>query len=513
VLSVNLFFCLFKILQSTIHIALLLIVFAIVPVNLSDTKQNLLTTGNFRVRMGLHSSPIQQGRNHFRFIILNQEKQAIEANVVVKAYHDAENLFADATIATLGDGSYEAIIDLPEMGKWVLAIDIKNPNLGHGDLLFSLQTGTKGLHTLATTDKNIAYYTCAMHPSIKSVTAGSCPICSMDLIAIKKNRQQADIVELDYKKRQMIGVTTDVAKQRPFIKTIRSFGKISYDHSRLREVTLKYDAWIESLEINEIGIAVQQGDELFSIYSPELISALKEYLSTFQHGGGQYKLAAAERLKLWGVNKYQLRLLKRKGRNYTKLPVLSPVSGTVVSKHIIQGSAVKSGEPLLRIADLSTVWLEAAIYQADLAWLQRVPFDQIQAEISIDQMPDLPMRSVIKHIDPVLDPLTHSTRIRFEIDNSDGLLRPNMYATSLIKLDLGERLLIPATAVIVAADKRIVFVDQGNGKLKPVAIKTGLQNDQYIEVKSGLSAGQMIVTSGQFLIAAESKLKSGLQQW
>ncbi|MEE9424790.1 MAG: efflux RND transporter periplasmic adaptor subunit [Methylococcales bacterium] len=509
----NSFIVLFQLSRWTIHIALLLIVFAIVPVNPINTKQDLFTAGDFRVRMGVNSSPIQHGRNQFRFSILNHEEQAVEAHVVVKAYHDANNLFANATISTMGDGLYEAVIDLPETGNWVLAIDIKNPILGHGDVLFSLQTGMKGLHILAATNDNVAYYTCAMHPSIKSVTAGSCPICSMDLIAIKKNRQQAEIVDLDYKKRQMIGVTTDVVKQRTFIKTILSSGKISYDQSRLREITLKYDAWIESLEINEAGIAIQQGDELFSIYSPELISAQKEYLATFQHGGGQYKSAAAERLKLWGVNKQQLRLLKHKGHNFTKLPVLSPVSGTVVSKHIIEGSAVKSGAPLLRIADLSTVWLEAAVYQTDLAWFQSVPLDQIHAAISIDEMPDLPMKSVIKHIDPVLDPLTHSARIRFEIDNPLGLLRPNMYATSSIQLDLGKLLLIPASAVIVAADKRIVFVDQGKGKLKPVAIKTGLQNDQYIEVKSGLSDGQTVVTSGQFLIAAESKLKSGLQQW
>ncbi len=507
----NLFISLFN---STIHIPLLLIVFSMVPLNSTNTKQNRFNAGNYQIRMDSNASPILQGRNQITFVILNQEGQRARANVVVKAYHDANNLLADAVIKELDDGGYEAVIDLPEAGEWILTIDLTNPALGHADLLFSLQTGSQGFHALATTDENIAYYTCAMHPSIKSVEAGSCPICSMELIAIKKqNKQQAGIVKLDFKKRQLIGVTSETASQRPFIKTIVSAGKISYDQSHLREITLKYDAWIESLEINEIGIAVKQGDELFSIYSPELISAQKEYLATFQQGGGQYKLAAAERLKLWGVNKAQLRLLKQKGHNFSKLPVLSPVSGTVVSKHIIEGSAVKSGEPLFRIADLSTVWLEAAIYQADLAWFQNVPVEKINASISIDGLPDLPMTSVIKHIDPVLDPLTHSARIRFEIDNPQGMLRPNMYATASIQLNLGERLLIPESAVIVAADKRIVFVDQGLGKLKPVEIKTGLQNDQYIEVKSGLSAGQTVVTSGQFLIAAESKLKSGLQQW
>ena len=260
--------------------------------------------------------------------------------------------------------------------------------------------------------------------------------------------------------------------------------------------------------MRDVGQFVNKDDSLFNIYSPELISAQQEYLAA-SRGRGDYKTAAAERLKLWGVSGAQLKAIQKRRRIFFKLPVLSPVAGVVVSKNIIQGTMVKSGTPLLRIADLSKVWLEVSIYQNDLLWVK----EGINVDITVDDLPNHQWQSVIKQIDPFVDPQTYTVGVRLEIDNKEGLLRPNMYANADIKVNMGERMIIPESAVIFSGKKRIVFIDLGNGKLKPISIKTGLQNEDFIEVVSGLEIDDKVVSSGHFLIAAESKLKSGLQQW
>ena len=331
----------------------------------------------------------------------------------------------------------------------------------------------------------------------------------MDLIPVMKSgKENAGIVTVDGEKRQRIGVTVEAVKKGTFIKTIKAAGKIGYDESQLTDITLRYDAWVETLDVHDVGQFVNKDDSLFNIYSPELISAQQEYLAA-SRGRGDYKTAAAERLNLWGVSGAQLKTIQKRRRIFFKLPVLSPVSGVVVNKNIIQGTMVKSGTPLLRIADLSKVWLEASIYQSDFLWVK----EGVNVEITVDDLPNHQWNSVIKQIDPFVDPRTYTAGVRLEIDNKEGLLRPDMYANADIKVNMGERLLIPESAVIFSGKKRIVFIDLGNGKLKPVSIKTGLQNKDFIEVVSGLKIDDKVVSSGHFLIAAESKLKSGLQQW
>ncbi|MEE9355310.1 MAG: efflux RND transporter periplasmic adaptor subunit [Methylococcaceae bacterium] len=475
---------------------------------LFEEKTHFYTVGKYQISVDFNSNQPQTGNNRINILVTDQEGHPINAKTRVRAYDQGMNTIISPTIRKIQQGRFAGSVDLPDVGEWILAVDVDSSMLGHGDLLLVLKTGRKGLEQLTATQESIAYYTCSMHPSVKSATQGTCPICSMDLIAVKKKDKQAGVVTVNDKKRQLIGVTTAEVGKRPFIKTINAPGKISYDESRLTEITLKYDAWIEALAVKDIGLSVKKGEPLFNIYSPELISAQQEYLSALQ-SGDSYKTAAAERLKLWGVNAIQLKKLQRRGRSLTKLPILSPVTGVVVSKNIIQGTAVKSGAPLLRIADLSKVWLETSIYQSDLPWVK----EGVSVEISVDDLPNFKWRSVVNRIDPFINSTTHTASLRMEVENKQGLLRPNMYASAQIQVDLGERLLIPQTSVIFSGEKRIVFRDLGHGELQPVTITTGLQNENDIEVLAGLTENDKIVSSGHFLIAAESKLKSGLKQW
>jgi len=472
-------------------------------------SQDSFNAGKYQVNVDVASGKLKKGKNLLTLIIHDKNDIPVSANVRGRVYDEDMKQTHIVDIKTQENGNYKTIVDLPGNGKWVLAIDMDSKELGHGDLVFALETGDDSVNLVSATSEGVDYYTCSMHPSVKLKVDGVCPICSMDLIPVMKTgKQNAGVVTIDNKKRQLIGVTLATVKRDIFTKTIKTAGVIGYDETRLIDITLKYDAWVEKLEVNDVGQAVVEGKSLFDIYSPEVVSAQQEYLAA-SRGSAIYKAAAAERLKLWGVNTQQLKELQRRGRILLNLPVLSPVSGVVVSKNFIQGTMVKSGTPLLRIADLSKVWLEASIYQNDLLWVK----EGGEVEIMVDDLPNHQWRSVIKKIDPFVDPQTYTAGVRFEIDNKEGLLRPNMYASVHHKINFGKRLLIPESAVIISGEKRIVFLDLEGGKLKPVVIKTGLQNEDYIEVVSGLKEGDKIVSSGNFLIASESKLKSGLEQW
>ena len=472
-------------------------------------SQNSFTSGKYQVTVNVVSNKLQKGKNRLILMVSDKDDLPIDAKIRGRVYDKDMESTAFVDIKVQEKGVYESIVELPENGEWVLAVDMDSESHGHGDLIFSLETGNKTVQLISATSEEIDYYTCSMHPSVKSTVDGTCPICSMDLIPVMKTeKENAGTVVIDGKKRQRIGVKVEVVKKGTFIKTIRAAGKIGYDESQLTDITLRYDAWVETLDVRDVGQFVNKDDSLFNIYSPELISAQQEYLAA-SRGRGDYKTAAAERLKLWGVSGAQLKAIQKRRRIFFKLPVLSPVAGVVVNKNIIQGTMVKSGTPLLRIANLSKVWLEASIYQNDLLWVK----EGVNVEITVDDLPNHQWNSVIKQIDPFVDPLTYTAGVRLEIDNKNGLLRPDMYANADIKVNMGERILIPESAVIFSGKKRIVFIDLGNGKLKPISIKTGLQNEDFIEVVSGLEIDDKVVSSGHFLIAAESKLKSGLQQW
>jgi len=498
-----------KSISNLIYAILILLVVFFIGAFLFGSNSHSFTAGKYQVTVEVIDNKIQKGSNQLTLKVSDKAGLPVDATVRARVYDKEMEKNLIVNVKTKAKGDYKTTVDLPENGEWILAVDMDSERLGHGDLVFSFVTGKEAVSLISTTSDGIDYYTCSMHPSVKAAVDGACPICSMDLIPVMKtSKENAGIVTVDDKKRQRIGITTERVKKDIFRKIIKAAGTISYDARKLSEITLKYDAWIETLDVDDIGQPVIKEQPLFSIYSPELISAQQEYLAA-SLGGRQYKAAAAERLKLWGVSTQQLRELQRRGKIFLKLPVLSPVSGVVVKKNILQGSMVKSGSPLLRIADMTKVWLDVSIYQNDLKWLK----EGVKVEITVDELPNQQWQSVIKRVDPFIDPQSYTAGARLELDNETGLLRPEMYASVLIKIDLGERLLIPESAVIFSGNKRIVFLDLGEGKLKPTTIKTGLQNDDYFEVISGLKEGDKVVSSGHFLIAAESKLKSGLKQW
>ena len=422
---------------------------------------------------------------------------------------------AVVTLRDMGEGVYQGELVVPGDGDYVLAVDVSTQQNGHGDLVLAFTTGEYGLNAANATAEGIAYYTCSMHPSVREAGPGQCPICSMDLTPVSKEQVASGVITIDSRRRQMIGVQTGQARMRALTKTIRAVGKVSFDERRVNNVTLKFDAWIGDLKADFVGTQVNKGQQLFSVYSPELLSAQQEYLETRQRlsaRGPDDSLvrAARKRLMLWDISPAQVRALERRGEPLEYLPIVAPASGTVVEKMINDGSAMKRGDMLLRIADLSTVWIDAEVYEADLPLIE----PGMGATVTLPYQADARLEATVDYIYPYLTGSTRTARIRLVLDNPDGVLKPDMYAEVRLNVDLGRRLVVPSEAVLVAGESRVVFKDLGDeGKLKPVRVTTGQRVDDWTEITAGLSPGDTVVTSGNFLIASEAKLKTGIEQW
>lgn len=322
-------------------------------------------------------------------------------------------------------------------------------------------------------------------------------------------------VHIDEGRRQLIGVKTARVERRGLEPAVRAVGRVTYDETRVSDVTLKLRAWIGEVHADFTGKEVRRGEPLFTIYAPELYSAQAEYLEALRQSrgdsgrGARLLEAARTRLRLWDVADSVIEQLESEGRPQKYVPMFSPASGTVIEKNIFEGSAVEPGTLLYRIADLSTVWIEAEVYEADLA---RVETGQT-AMVTSAYLPGLRVEGEITYIYPYLDAPTRTGRVRIIADNDDGKLKPEMYVNVEVRTAAAPVLAVPQSAVIYAGDRRVAFRDLGDGRLQPLRVETGISADGWIEIRSGLDEGDRIVTDANFLVAAESNLSEALKTW
>jgi len=483
----------------------------------NSTATDVITVGKYRVSVSVNPDPPKVGKNTLTVAVMDEHAQPVSKAKVravaqMPAMGSMPAMNATADMSEIEPGKYQGEFDLSMSGEWPLAVDIETEQLGHGDLTFDMATGRQGIAVATATPGDISHYTCSMHPSVKSATPGTCPICAMDLVPVTKKEMQSGSIRMDARRRQLIGVTTGIAERKPMMQTIRAAGRVTYDETRLADITLKFDGWIGNLYADYMGTHVNKDQPLFEVYSPELLSAQQEYLETWRRRNNKNDTllrAARQRLLLWDLRPSQIRQLEQRGRADEHVPMHSPMTGTVIEKTIVSGSAIKAGQKLLRIADLSRVWVEGQIYEYE------IPLVKVGMAVDVI-LPDLNQRSItgkVAFIQPYLEGETRTAKVRVELDNTQGELRPDMYAHLHINVDLGNRLVVPESAVLYAGDSRVVFVDLGDGALQPRKIKTGLRNASEIEVLDGIEPGDKVVTSGNFLIAAESKLKAGIDQW
>lgn len=326
------------------------------------------------------------------------------------------------------------------------------------------------------------------------------------------------IVTIPPERLQTIGVKYEQVVRRPLEKVIRTVGRVAVDERRLAKVTIKFHGWIEQLFVSASGDHVKKGQKLFAIYSPDLVATQEEYLLALQSrkqlgeseipevaaGSKDLLEATRHRLHLWDIGEEHIRELERTKQVTKTLPIHSPISGTVIRKEVLQGAHVEPGEELYTIADLSHIWILADIYEYELSF---VKIGQ-KADVTLSYDPGTVLTGQLGFIYPTLDPKTRTAKVRFELDNADEKLKPDMYANVELRVNLGTRLAIPQEAVIESGQNQIVFLHLGGGKLEPRLIKTGVKTGEWSEVLTGLKEGDHIVTSANFLIDSESRLKS-----
>jgi len=327
-------------------------------------------------------------------------------------------------------------------------------------------------------------------------------------------------VQISAERQQLIGVKIGTVEMKPLEKVIRTVGRVDYDEKRIVTVSPKIGGWIEDLYVDFTGRLVKEGEPLLTIYSPELVSTQEEYLialrakrdlikSPFPEvAGSGISLAesAKRRLKLWDISNDQIKTLEESGQAKKTLTLYSPFSGFVLEKSAYKGMNVMPGMALYKLADLSFVWVLADIYEYEL------PFIRLgqEASIQISYIPGEIFRGKAIYIYPSLNPETRTAKVRFEIPNSHERLKPEMYANVEIKVHLGRKLAVPEGAIIDTGLRQMAIIDKGSGYFEPREVKVGAKIDNYYEVIKGLKAGERVVTSANFLIDSESKLKEAV---
>ena len=326
-------------------------------------------------------------------------------------------------------------------------------------------------------------------------------------------------IRLDRGQQQAIGVTYGDVARRPVEQVIRTGARLDYDERKLAEVTLKVDGYIGDVFADYTGKAVRKGDPLFTIYSPELVTAQEEYLLAREtvgrlrtsnvpealDGARSLLRASRERLRLWDLTDQQVRALEEGRKRALYQTIQSPISGVVIEKMAFKGHRVEPGMPLYKIADLSTIWVYADVYEYEL------PFVGVgqEARITLPYYPAEAWTARVIYIHPAIDPKTRTAKVRFELANAGKQrLLPEMYGSVELHVPAGERLTVPASAVLDSGRRQVAFVAQGDGQLVPRDVKLGSRFADDVEVLDGLAAGERVVTSANFLVDSESKLQA-----
>lgn len=329
-------------------------------------------------------------------------------------------------------------------------------------------------------------------------------------------------IQILERRRQLIGVRTTAVERRELLRTVKTVGRVTYDETRLRHVHTKVAGWVEQLYANATGELVKEGEPLLSIYSPELVATAQEYLIALR---GREKMADAtlpsarksaeqllsssrRRLLLFDITPRQIRALEESGDVPTTMTLHAPISGHILVRNVTQGEKIESGVNLLDIADLSRVWVLADVYEYEL------PFIRLgqSARMTLSYLPGRSFDGKVTLVYPVVAEVTRTVKVRLEFPNPDFTLRPEMYAEIEIRSDLGQALVIPESAVISTGKRDIAFVDRGGGTFEPRELKIGTRLADEFEVLEGLADGERVVTSGNFLIDSESKLKAALAE-
>jgi Cu(I)/Ag(I) efflux system membrane fusion protein len=361
--------------------------------------------------------------------------------------------------------------------------------------------------------KRTTVWTCSMHPQIRMDKPGKCPICGMDLIPLQQNNASVDPASIHLTKEaaELANVLTSIVTHQKPIKELRLYGKVQPDERLLQSQVAHFPGRIEKLFVNFTGEGVRKGQTLALIYSPILITAQQELLEAAKTKQLQPELyeAAKEKLRQWKLTDEQITSIENSGTVQNNFEIVSNTSGIITAKRINKGDYVTSGTVLYDIADLSNVWVLYDAYESDLPFLK----EGDKLNFSLQAIPGKTFRGNIRFIDPVVDPITRISKVRVEINNQAGKLKPEMFATGVLNANLTEyknKLIIPRSAVLWTGKRSIVYVKQTDTdepifKIREVELGPLLGNS-YVII-SGLHEGEEIVTQGTFSVDAAAQLE------
>lgn len=373
----------------------------------------------------------------------------------------------------------------------------------------------------ADTDEGVHYYTCGMHPWVILPKFGDCPICHMALTPINPDKFTGEIA-IDPVIVQNMGVRVAPVTTGPLTKRIRTVGTVDYNERTVRDVNIKVAGWIEKLYIDFVGAGVAEGDPLFELYAPELYSTQEQYLLALKGQGqinpgvsadaaqGAVDLVESTRTRLeyFDITDDQIAQLEKDGKPSKTMTIRSPHGGIVIEKHANEGMKVDPGMRVFRIADLSKVWVMVTLYEYQLPYV----WAGQHASMELPYIPGQKFQGEVIYIYPYLDEKTREVQVRLEFDNDAGILKPGMFATIQLESTLAaEKTLAPRSAIIDTGERQMAFVSLGDGKFEPREVRLGVETENgEVEIISGLRPGEMIVTSGQFLIDSEAKIREAL---
>jgi Cu(I)/Ag(I) efflux system membrane fusion protein/cobalt-zinc-cadmium efflux system membrane fusion protein len=347
----------------------------------------------------------------------------------------------------------------------------------------------------------------------------------MDLVPVYEDEEGAQgIVTIDPQVQQNMNIKTEIVSKKRLSSKVTTNGVLLKDETKEYIVTTKVSGWIEKLYVNYTGQEVHKGQKLMDIYSPQLVAAQQELLTALSYkntssqsslesikkSGDELVDNAIRKLQLFDVSETEINVLIETKNVRKNLTLYALNSGTVIHKNVLEGEKIMAGAQLLRIANLTNLWLTADIYEYELS---KVKLGS-QASIKFNFLPEKTYTGKISFIYPTIDAASRTAKIRINVNNNNGELKPDMFANVVIEgIDLGEYPVIPKNAVIRSGTKDIVILSIGDGKFKPTQVKLGSYADGLYQVLEGLAEGNQIVTSAQFLIDSESNLRAAINQF
>ena len=360
------------------------------------------------------------------------------------------------------------------------------------------------------------YWTCTMHPQVRMDRPGSCPICGMDLIKKVADEKQepvgdkdmANMVTLSGKKQILANVSTVVVKKENLQEQVTAYSYLDFVENNRKTISARFNGRIEKLFVDKTGDYIKKGQPLFEIYSPDLVQAQNEYLIALNNSSNSTSLlkASKKKLEIFGLTSEQIQTLEKTKEINITLIYYSPISGTVIEKKVQEGVYVNEGTVIYDVAELSTLWNIAEVYENNLANVKVGS----PVKLRLRAYPGEEFNGRVTFIYPVINSQTRTVKVRSEFSYYGGKLKPQMYGETVFNNAGGQGLLVPADAVIIAGKRTVVWAKAGDGMFEAKSVQIGNRFGDKYQILFGLNEGDEIASSGGFLIDSESQLKTGM---